>query len=183
MYTFGLCTAIASASSCHGKDGWARMMSSSGKSAATSSIAHRVRVLQAHAAAAGHAGADAGRAGMKQRDQAGRGDHLIQRVARRSFGQNACVFGWNLKPRTPASISSRASRTPSLPLCGSTLANGISDVGIGAGDLEHLVVAEPLAAHPGLVVDGEDDGDHVPLAVVVGDLLRGRLRRVAAEVP
>ena len=37
MYTLGLWTAIASASSCHGNEGWARMMSSAGKSAATSS--------------------------------------------------------------------------------------------------------------------------------------------------
>ncbi len=39
MYTFGLWTAMASASSCQGNDGWARMMSSSGKSAAMSSTA------------------------------------------------------------------------------------------------------------------------------------------------
>ena len=38
MYTLGLCTAMASASSCQGNEGWARMMSSSGKSAATSSM-------------------------------------------------------------------------------------------------------------------------------------------------
>ena len=39
MYTFGLWTAIASASSCQGNDGCARMILSSGKSAATSSTA------------------------------------------------------------------------------------------------------------------------------------------------
>ena len=44
------------------------------------------------------------------------------------------------------------------------------DVGVGARGLEDLVVAEPAAAHPGLVVDVEDDREHVPLAVVVGDL-------------
>src|ERR1700684_1682314 len=38
MYTFGLCWATDSASSCHGNEGCARMMGMSGKSTATSSI-------------------------------------------------------------------------------------------------------------------------------------------------
>ena len=37
MYTCGLCTATAIASSCHGNDGWASTIVSSGKSTATSS--------------------------------------------------------------------------------------------------------------------------------------------------
>jgi hypothetical protein len=37
------------------------------------------------------------------------------------------MVGWNLKPLTPnSSISFFASRTPSLPLWGSMLTNGIS---------------------------------------------------------
>ena len=85
------------------------------------------------------------------------------------------MLGWNLKPRAPRSIHSRASRTASLPLCGSTDANGIRTSGLLGGGFEHLGVAEPLAAHPGLVVDGEDDRGHPALAVVVGDVLGGRL--------
>ena len=56
------------------------------------------------------------------------------------------------------------------------------DVGVGARGLEDLVVAQAFAAHAGLVIDGEDDREHVPLAVVVGDLLRAGLRRAAPEV-
>src|SRR4029453_3082411 len=37
MYTCGLCVATDSASSCHGNDGWARMIGMSGESTATSS--------------------------------------------------------------------------------------------------------------------------------------------------
>src|ERR1022692_3771120 len=38
MCTVGLCVATASASSCHGNEGWARMIGIPGKSAATSSM-------------------------------------------------------------------------------------------------------------------------------------------------
>src|SRR5581483_6169809 len=38
IYTLGLCWATDSASSCHGNDGWARMIGMSGKSTATASI-------------------------------------------------------------------------------------------------------------------------------------------------
>src|SRR6202161_670050 len=38
MYTFGLCWATDSASSCQGNEGWARMIGMSGKSTATSSM-------------------------------------------------------------------------------------------------------------------------------------------------
>ena len=47
-----------------------------------------------------------------------------------SLGQNAWVLGWNLNPRTPASMSSVASRTASLPLWGSTDPNGMSTSGL-----------------------------------------------------
>src|SRR6202012_353174 len=39
MYTLGLCTEMASASSCQGKDGWARMIWTPGNPAAPSSPA------------------------------------------------------------------------------------------------------------------------------------------------
>jgi len=48
--------------------------------------------------------------------------------------------------------------------------------------LEHLGVTQTPSTHPGLVVDVEDDGQHVALAVVVGDLLGGRLGWAAAEI-
>ena len=38
IYTLGLCVAMLSASSCQGKDGWARMIFNPGKSTATSSM-------------------------------------------------------------------------------------------------------------------------------------------------
>jgi hypothetical protein len=45
------------------------------------------------------------------------------------------MLGWNFKLRTPASISSRVSRTPRLPLYGSTLPSGIrTSVTAGGGE-------------------------------------------------
>jgi hypothetical protein len=56
------------------------------------------------------------------------------------------------------------------------------DIGVCASGLENFAVADPLAAHAGLVIDGEHDRQHPALAVVVSDLLRGRLRWADAEV-
>ena len=63
---------------------------------------HRVGVLQPHAAAAGHARADPGRAGMEQRDQPGLGDHLVQRVEGAVVGPEGLRVGVELEPARAA---------------------------------------------------------------------------------
>ncbi len=85
------------------------------------------------------------------------------------------MLGWNLKP-------ARALRDQLARLAHGELALVRVDarerdqhVRIRPRGLEHLVVADPPAAHPGLVVDGEDDRHEIALAVVVGDLLGGWL--------
>ena len=51
----------------------------------------------------------------------------------RSFGKKACMFGWNLKPRTPwSAIRRRACSTPARPRAGSIDANGMSTSALAA---------------------------------------------------
>ena len=140
---------------------------------------HQVGVLLAHAASARHPRADPGRAGVEQRDQPRLGDHLIQRVQERSLGQNACMLGWNLNPRTPRAISSRASRTPSLPLCGSTLRTGSARPGSPRGPSTSSLPSR--RAHAGLVVDREQHRGHPALAVVGSTRVSARIIRMQAR--
>ena len=74
------------------------MMSRAGKSAATSSRHIGFEYFEADAAAAGHAGADAGGAGVKQGDQPGLGDHVIQRVEGAVVGPERLRVGVELEP-------------------------------------------------------------------------------------
>ena len=83
--------------------------------------------------------------------------------------------GWNLKPRTPNSRTSRrASRAPTLPLAGSMLANGIRTSPFGGRLLGHLLVGVAPKAGLALGIDGEDDGADLAGAVVGGRLVHGR---------
>ena len=93
------------------------------------------------------------------------------------------MFGWNLNPRTPALDQLAGLANAELALVRVDAAERDQHVGVRGCGVEHLVVSDPTAPHPGLVVDGEDHRQHVALAVVVGDLLRGRLRRMPTEVP
>ena len=121
--------------------------------------------------------------GVEERDQPGLGDHLVERVVGAVVGPERLGVGVELEAAHAVSaIRRRASRTPSLPLWGSIARERDQHVRVRRGGLEHLLVADPVASHPGLVVDGEDDRHHRALAVVVGHLLRGRLGRLAAEV-
>ena len=56
-------------------------------------------------------------------------------------------------------------------------------VGVRGGSLGDLLVRNRRDAALRLPVDGEDDGGHVPLAVVRGDVVDRRQRLVASEVP
>ncbi len=68
------------ASSCHGNDGCAMMMGMSGKSDGDIVDVHRIAVLQADAAAAGHAGADAAVAGVEDHGHLEFIHHFIERI-------------------------------------------------------------------------------------------------------
>ena len=63
---------------------------------------HRVGVLQPHPAAARHARADPGRAGVEQRDQPGLLDHRVQRVERAVVGPEGLRVGVELEPARAA---------------------------------------------------------------------------------
>ena len=90
------------------------------------------------------------------------------------------MLGWNLKPRAPRSIQLARLPHGQLALVRVDARERDQHVGVGSrAGCSDLVVAEPPPPHPGLVVDGEDHRRHPALAVVVGDLLRARLRRVS----
>src|SRR5258708_39433733 len=99
----------------------------------------------------------------------------------RSLGKKPCMVGWNLNPLTRySSISLRASRTPSLPLCGSML-KGYQHVGIFGGDFQHLVIV--VAAEPGLTL-GVDRKNHRSyfLGAIVGRGFRNRRRMLVRRL-
>ena len=139
--------------------------------------AHRVRVLQPHAAAARHAGADPGCPGVEQGDQSGFGDDLVEGIEVPVVGPERLGVGVELESAHAGVDQLARHSDPELALVGVDRPEREEHVGVGAGGLEDLGVAEVLAAHPRLVVDVEDDREHVPLAVVVGDFPRARLWR------
>ena len=77
-------------------------------------------------------------------------------------------------------ISRRTSST-AFGRCGSTLANGMRTSGFAAATSSDLLVPHRGPARHRLGVDGEDDRQHVALAVVGGDVL-DRRRPALAEV-
>ena len=94
------------------------------------------------------------------------------------------MLGWNLKPLTPYSRTSRwTSLTAARPMCGSTLPNAIRRVRVVDRGLGDLVVRHRLDAHRRRAVDGEHDRHHLPRPVVLGHLRRRRAMDVGgAEV-
>ena len=85
----------------------------------------------------------------------------------RSLGKKPCRVGWNLKPlTTPASMSSRASRTPILPLCGSMEAKAIMMSQLARGRFGDLVVGDAPVADLELAVDGEHHEPDLALAII-----------------
>ena len=101
----------------------------------------------------------------------------------RSFGKKPCEFGWNLKPRTPWSESSRFAAANAGGAARRVDARERDQhVGVRGGRLRDLLVGDRRRARDRLAVDAEDDRDHVPLAVVGGHVIDGR-QPVAAEVP
>ena len=144
--------------------------------------AHRVRVLEADAASARHAGTDAGGTRVKQRDQTRRSDHVVQRIPVAVVGPEGLGVGVELEA-THAGLDQLACFADrQLALVRVDAPKRDQDVWIGSRDLQYLIVAEPPAAHTRLVVDGEYDGEHAALAVVIGYLLGGRLAGGSAEV-
>src|SRR6266436_359030 len=100
----------------------------------------------------------------------------------RSLGKKPCMVGWNLNPLTPySSISLRASRTPSLPLCGSMLTKGINTSEFSAATSQHLVIV--VAAESGLTL-GVDRKNHRSdfLGAIVGRGFRNRRRMLVRRL-
>ena len=143
---------------------------------------HRVGVLQPHAPAAGHAGPDPGRAGMKQRDQTGLGDHFVERIVGAVVGPERLRVGVELEAADAGLHELSGLALGELALVRVDAAERDQDVRVGTGGLEDLVVAESHPAHAGFVVDREHHGRHVPLSVVVGDFLGRGLHGAGAEV-
>ena len=159
------------------------MMSSSGKSAATSSTAIGLEYFSRTPPPPGMPGADAGRAGVKQRDQPGLGDHLVQRVERAVVGPERLRVGVELEARGRPPRSARGPRgRRACPCAGRRSRTGSARPGSRArppAPRRCPAARRPMPASSSTVKTTASD---VAFAVVVGDLLRGRLRRVAAEV-
>ena len=97
MYTCGLCTATASASSCQGNEGCASTILSVGEVDRDVVDVDRVRVLEPDPAAAGQARADARLPGVEERGQPGLLDHLVERVGHAVVGEEALHVGMELE--------------------------------------------------------------------------------------
>ena len=123
---------------------------------------HRVAVLQADAAAAGHAGADAAVPGVEEHRQPAPRRRLRRagRPCDRS-GKNCCSGGCSFRPRTrPADDQApRLARRRRRRACGSMLANGDRDVGVRRGEVGDHVVRELRPARQPLV-HREDHARH-----------------------
>ena len=147
----------------------------SGKSTATSSMFIGLPVLQAHAAAAAHAGADAAVAGVEEDRQFRLGEHFVDRVGdaivreRTAGAADAASARGRRRSRRGVWLRPRRER----PRVGSTLTNGIAISALAAAKARMSSFVR--CGRPGQVlVDGKDDARHLARAIVVGEGLRRR---------
>jgi hypothetical protein len=143
---------------------------------------HRVGVLQPDAGAPGHPRADAGCAGVKERDQTSLGDHVIEREERTVVGPERLDVGVEFETPCSSFDQLMGFADSQLALVRVDRRERDQNVRVGACCLKDLVAPQPPATHTRFVVDVEDDRREFALPVVVGDLLCARLRRAAAEV-
>jgi hypothetical protein len=143
---------------------------------------HRVGIFQPHPHAAGHAGADAGLAGMKQRDRAGLIDHLVQRVGHAIVGKKALHGRVEFESLDAIFLDQLARFAhPQLALVRIDADKGYQHVGIFSGNFQHLVVV--VAAEPGLAL-GIDRKNHRSdfLGAIVGRGFRYRRRMLVRRL-
>ena len=143
----------------------------------------RIRVLEADAAAAGQARADARLPGVEERGQPRLLDHLVERVGHAVVREEALDVGVELEAAHPV-VGDQAPRlvdaAPALVRVDARERD--EHVGVRVGDRGDLLVGHARLPRERLRVDREDDGHHLPLAVVDAPARRRRPRRLAAEV-
>ena len=144
---------------------------------------HRVGVLEPDTAAAWEARADARLPGVEERRQSGLLDHLVERVRQPVVRKEAL----HVRVELEAAHAVLCDQAPglvdaALPLVRVDARERDQDVGIRPRHLGDLLVRYSRLARERLRVDREDDGHHLPLAVVLRELHRGGPRRLAAKV-
>lgn len=113
---------------------------------------------------------------MEEGDGARLLDDLVQLVGHRTVvGEEALDAGVELEALHPVLLDQAAGLAYArLAAEGVDGGEGDEDVGVGGGRFGDLFVRDGFGAGRGLGVDREDDGGHLPLAVVRGGLLQGR---------
>ena len=143
---------------------------------------HRVRVFEADAAAARQACPDTGVPGVEQRRDPAFLDHLVQRVDLAGVREERLDVRVELEPADAVVADQPTGAVDGVWPVRVDRRERDQHVGMGCRRGGDLLVRRRRQARDGLGVDGEDDRGHVALAVVGGDVVDGRLRRVA-EVP
>ncbi len=143
---------------------------------------HRVRVFQPHSHAARHAGADAGLAGVEQRDRAAIIDRFIERIGHAVVGVEA-LHGRMEFEAADAVILDQLARLADTELAFVRVDRDERDqhVEMVGGDFQHLLIL--VAAEAGLAfgVDREDHRGDV-LGAVIGRGLRYRRRMLVRRL-
>jgi len=144
---------------------------------------HRVRVLEANAAAAGQPRADARLPRVEERGQPRLFDHLVERVRHAVVREEAL----GVRVELEAAHAVFVDQTPrlldtALALVRIDARKRDEDVGVRARHRSDLLVWNARLPGERLRVDREDDGHHLALAIERGKLERRRPRRRAAEM-
>ena len=170
------CRQIEMASSCHGNDGWARMIGMSGKSTATSSIGIGFPYFRRMPPPPGMPGSDAAVAGVEENGQPRFRKDLVQRIG------HAIVWRELLDRRVQLQTTNAAT-SHEAPRFGDCLGPSVRidacerkrDVGIFRREVDHGVVADLRTAGQ-LLVDGKHHTPDLPRAIVVRKRRSNRAR-------
>ena len=137
----------------------------------------RVRILEPDPAASPLAHPDPALAGVEEGGQPRLGDRLVEDIGMPVVRIERLHARVELEPLDPVALDQgpRGAR-PGLPLPGIDARERDQHVGMRGSDLGDLLVRHGYLSRPGLAVDAEDDGCHLPLPVVRGDVLDGHRR-------
>jgi hypothetical protein len=135
----------------------------------------RVGVLQPDPTTAGQTRADPGLAAVEERGYAELLQHLVERVGSTVVGIERLDAGVELEAAHPELLDQPSGLGHSgLSFGGVDAGERKQHVGVAPGPLDHRLVGDPGVAQRRLRVDGEDHRRHLPLAVVVRELVERR---------
>ena len=120
---------------------------------------------------------------MKQRRQAGLGNHFVERIDIAVVREKALDDGVKLEALDAEILDEAARFThPHFAARRVDAGEGNADVGMLGGGFGHFFVGDAADAHAAFVIDGEDHEGDLFLAVVGRHLRDGRVLDLVAEV-